>query len=47
MTGAIFISDDLVFPHHLESCPRYVRTGQLGHGTPRRPEIIDDFGVYK
>ena len=26
---------------------RYVRTGQLGHGTPRRPEIIDDFGVYK
>ena len=44
MTGALFISDDF---HHLESCPRYVRTGQLGHGTPRRPEIIDDFGVYK
>ena len=44
MTGALFISDDF---HHLESCPRYVRTGQLGHGTPRRPEIIDDFSVYK
>ena len=26
---------------------RYVRTGELGHGTQRRPEIIDDFGIYQ
>ena len=25
----------------------YVRTGELGHGTQRRPEIIDDFGIYQ
>ena len=43
----LYSSPMILFFHHLESCPRYVRTGQLGHGTPRRPEIIDDFGVYK
>ena len=26
---------------------RYVRTGQLGHGTKRRPEIIDNKRTYK
>jgi hypothetical protein len=42
-----FIYDPNILKEKYQHYTPYVRTGQLGHGTPRRPEIIDDFGVYK